>query len=208
MTIEWNKVTWYSKIAAVVIFVGTFFLGFWLGTMKIENVYVEVPRVVQRSVEQNNLINTLSQTTATSIDTVGWKTYENSKNGLRFKYPASWIISYNSFSDNWFQIFIDRNPSDTKQEPDQIFGEKEKVVTSGASYYEQCHAGLCEAIGSEEIYGTSKWIHLNKPLQCGGENCPSPTSEVYRTSNNGWNYYLEFNTVEDAKMILGTLQFI
>ncbi len=32
MTIEWNRVTWYSKLAAVVLFVGTFVLAFWLGT--------------------------------------------------------------------------------------------------------------------------------------------------------------------------------
>ena len=31
MRIEWNKVTWYSKLAAVIIFAATFFLGFYLG---------------------------------------------------------------------------------------------------------------------------------------------------------------------------------
>jgi len=31
MKIQWNRVTWYSQTAAVVIFVGVFFLGFWLG---------------------------------------------------------------------------------------------------------------------------------------------------------------------------------
>ena len=31
MHIEWNKVTWYSKLAAVIIFVATFFIGFYLG---------------------------------------------------------------------------------------------------------------------------------------------------------------------------------
>jgi hypothetical protein len=36
MTIEWNKVTWYSKLAAVILFVGVFWRGFWLGTMKAE----------------------------------------------------------------------------------------------------------------------------------------------------------------------------
>jgi hypothetical protein len=32
MTIEWNKVTWYSKILAVVLFVAVFFTGFILGS--------------------------------------------------------------------------------------------------------------------------------------------------------------------------------
>ena len=31
MTIEWNRVTRVSQIVAVVIFVGVFALGFWLG---------------------------------------------------------------------------------------------------------------------------------------------------------------------------------
>jgi len=33
MKIEWNKVTWYSKLAAVIIYVGTFALAFYLGRM-------------------------------------------------------------------------------------------------------------------------------------------------------------------------------
>ena len=31
MKIEFNKVTWYSKLLAIIIYVGTFFLGYWLG---------------------------------------------------------------------------------------------------------------------------------------------------------------------------------
>jgi hypothetical protein len=47
MTIEWNKVTPYSKIAAVVLFVGTFFIGLWLGRMETNIVYVEVPHITR-----------------------------------------------------------------------------------------------------------------------------------------------------------------
>jgi membrane-bound inhibitor of C-type lysozyme len=31
MKIELNKVTWYSKLLAIIIYVGTFFLGYYLG---------------------------------------------------------------------------------------------------------------------------------------------------------------------------------
>jgi len=31
MKIEWNKVTWYSKLIAIILFVWVFFLGFHLG---------------------------------------------------------------------------------------------------------------------------------------------------------------------------------
>jgi hypothetical protein len=34
MKIIWNKVTWYSKLIAVLVFVGVFFLGFKLGMVK------------------------------------------------------------------------------------------------------------------------------------------------------------------------------
>ncbi len=32
MHIEWNRVTWYSTVTAVAVFVGVFFLGIYLGT--------------------------------------------------------------------------------------------------------------------------------------------------------------------------------
>ncbi len=51
MSIEWNSVTWYSTLAAVILFVGTFFLGFWLGTVKTEKVYVQVPLIIHHSTE-------------------------------------------------------------------------------------------------------------------------------------------------------------
>ncbi len=45
--IEWNKVTWYSKLAAVIVFVATFFIAFNLGILwekvSIENALVEQP---------------------------------------------------------------------------------------------------------------------------------------------------------------------
>jgi hypothetical protein len=31
MSIEWNRVTWYSKVAAIILGVGIFLLGFYLG---------------------------------------------------------------------------------------------------------------------------------------------------------------------------------
>lgn len=33
MKVEWNRVTWYSKLAAVIVFVGTFAVAFWLGML-------------------------------------------------------------------------------------------------------------------------------------------------------------------------------
>jgi hypothetical protein len=33
MSIEWDKVTRLSQVVAIVLFVGVFVLGFWLGTV-------------------------------------------------------------------------------------------------------------------------------------------------------------------------------
>lgn len=43
MKIVLDKVTWYSKLAAVILFALVFALGFWLGTQKSEKVYIYVP---------------------------------------------------------------------------------------------------------------------------------------------------------------------
>lgn len=31
MNLQWNRVTWYSKLLAVIVFVGTFAIAFYLG---------------------------------------------------------------------------------------------------------------------------------------------------------------------------------
>ena len=48
MAIEWNKVTWYSKLAAVVVFLATFLIAFDLGIfweqIHLETALLETPR--------------------------------------------------------------------------------------------------------------------------------------------------------------------
>ncbi|HUY05354.1 MAG TPA: hypothetical protein VMV62_01395 [Candidatus Paceibacterota bacterium] len=47
MKIEWNKVTWYSKLAAVIVFLATFLIAFNLGILwekaAVETALVETP---------------------------------------------------------------------------------------------------------------------------------------------------------------------
>lgn len=73
MNIEWNKVTWYSKIAAVLVFVGTFFLGYCLGTQRVEKAYVEVPQMMQNTTDQNE--------------------YSSALYGLSFAYPTGYELT-------------------------------------------------------------------------------------------------------------------
>lgn len=44
MQIEWNKVTWYSKTFTVVVFIGSFFLAFYLGQE-----YGELKAIIEQS---------------------------------------------------------------------------------------------------------------------------------------------------------------
>lgn len=53
MKIEFNKVTWYSKLLAIIIYVGTFFLGYWLG-LRNESLIC----AMQDYEKQSQLINT------------------------------------------------------------------------------------------------------------------------------------------------------
>lgn len=73
MTIEWNKVTWYSKVLAMVLFVATFSLAFYFGqefeklklmspveSIKVYNVPAEVTLSVNQSAKIGDLIITLN----------------------------------------------------------------------------------------------------------------------------------------------------
>ncbi len=48
--ISWNSVTWYSQVAAIVLFVGVFFLGYWLGDRS-EDTDAQEPGAVQFPVD-------------------------------------------------------------------------------------------------------------------------------------------------------------
>ena len=58
MKIEWNKVTWYSKVVAVVLFVATFYVGFYLGEQNqtVQDSLVEVIDVVVMDGEASKLV--------------------------------------------------------------------------------------------------------------------------------------------------------
>lgn len=71
MNIEWSKVTRYSQAIAIILFVGTFFLGFWLGTMKAEpiNTNITSPSFSEE------IQSTSTATNKAQIRNVDWRQY-------------------------------------------------------------------------------------------------------------------------------------
>ncbi len=85
MKIEWKKVTWYSKAAALVLFVGLPFLGFWLGTRygEIEG-YVAAGKNAGQMALQNETENAAA---AYYTDTGTWQTGMRPDAGFSIAYP-------------------------------------------------------------------------------------------------------------------------
>lgn len=136
MTIEWNKVTWYSKLVAVIVFVGTFFLGFWLGTMKAEKIYMEVPHIVHHNNELTTqfLLNNSEVpevkpeavqdlTTATSSK-VEWKTYTDTEHKFSISYPCvdrcpqsrNHFTTLHPSASIWFGVITDKDIKEMNDE--------------------------------------------------------------------------------------------
>jgi membrane-bound inhibitor of C-type lysozyme len=55
MKIEWNKVTWYSKLAAIILFVLVFYIGFNLG--KDKAAIIPEPEFSQPTAEPINIVS-------------------------------------------------------------------------------------------------------------------------------------------------------
>ncbi len=63
MTIEWNKVTWYSRTLTIVVFIATFFIGFKFGSLYQQaKDYSALPLTAARSTSTSNTVASTSQT--------------------------------------------------------------------------------------------------------------------------------------------------
>jgi hypothetical protein len=62
MKIEWNKVTWYSKIAAVMLFILVFYIGFDLGQYSLPIIPIAISTQQQLPLKNVKPINIVSYT--------------------------------------------------------------------------------------------------------------------------------------------------
>jgi heat shock protein HslJ len=97
MNIEFNKVTWYSKLLAIIIFVLTFYIGYYLGqnveNLNSSNKKIETPFNDQLLVENKNNISIQSEGDTKSFEGEA----DSSKMTLRMK-TWNWINT--TYSDD------------------------------------------------------------------------------------------------------------
>lgn len=87
MKMEFNKVTWYSIVLAIVLYVGTFFIAFYLG--------MQLGVALESSKSQIPMTNVQSNPNVQSSDTqtADWKTYRNDQYGFEFRYPGTYKLA-------------------------------------------------------------------------------------------------------------------
>ncbi len=73
MNIKWNTVTWYSKLAAVVVFLATFIVAFDLGILweetHIETALITTPSTIRRTTSHQTPVSTTTSTTTSVTGT-------------------------------------------------------------------------------------------------------------------------------------------
>jgi hypothetical protein len=103
MKIEWNKVTWYSKIVALILFVVLPFIGFWFGIRygEMKQYTADILQDASQSVSPS-----ASGSTNSYYDNVAeWQTDQNN-NGWSIAYPIDFDATDHYLpapTDNWRQ---------------------------------------------------------------------------------------------------------
>ncbi len=95
MNIKWNKVTWYSKLLAAILFLGvfpalTFYIGREIGEI---NCLVSTPQ--QPSTSLQNISARLEVNKNTDISKIAWGTFKDSSGYIQFQYPQNWMPATN-----------------------------------------------------------------------------------------------------------------
>lgn len=93
MKIEWNKVTWYSKLVALMLFVTLPSMGFYLGIQYQKAISPTTSSTSSTSIKTSEGSTDTATSSARKIDITDWKTFVNTAWNWEIKYLPDWKVS-------------------------------------------------------------------------------------------------------------------
>jgi len=99
--IEFNRVTWYSKLLAAIFILGIFpALVFYIGTQyeKVEQL-LPTETVSYKSVQDvqvEKYQKALEAYKSTDVSKMEWRTYKSQSGGFEIQYPKNWVVKSNA----------------------------------------------------------------------------------------------------------------
>jgi hypothetical protein len=200
MKIEWNKVTWYSKTIALVLFVALPFIGFYYGAQ-----YGQALQAVRGSSQSvSTSTSSGSQASGYFSNTSEWQTDSNNQT-FSIAYPLGFTVedNYNSTASTDWRLNAG-NTNGVKAvtitvpslfEPQTNLADSMLTVgySANASAVSQClvadpSGGPSEATSTAVINGISFTVFQSS--DAGAGNYYQTTS--YRTVHNGACYAIEY----------------
>lgn len=178
MIIEWNKVTWYSKVLAIILFVLTFYVGFVLGEKSAEiGIISKMPQdqlttkgasvpisIVNKDIKEENFSGKYSVVSGSSILAGSARTYiENQVNEFR-------VQANKDVPDMRKQFGIDSPPAtyEIDIKADYVKGDKtESIVISvyaytGGANGNSIYKVITSSLGNGKILSLSDIVKKDK----------------------------------------------
>jgi hypothetical protein len=213
MKIEWNRVTWYSKLLALALFVALPFIGFYYGVQygKVVATVGQAPAAIATSTAITP--NTADATAAYYNDPVEWQTdANNAAGGFSIAYPldfdtqdnysatpsTDWRLDANNASGiKYFTLTVPRafEPQTNFADATLTVGASGATAAIAACMTPDQGAGPATTTSSAAVNDIAFTIF--KSSDAGAGNYYETTS--YRTLHNGKCYAVEY-TVHSAQI--------
>lgn len=211
MNIQWNKVTWYSKFIALILFVALPFVGFYFGTQ-----YGKTIGAINATPMNTKIASSTpgSSVAAYYANPAEWQTdANNTAGGFSISYPldfdtqdnysatpsTDWRLNSNGASGiKYFMLTVPRvfEPQTNFVDATLTIGASGKATAVAQCLIPDTGDGPATATSSAEINGTSFTIFTSSGAGAG--NYYDTTS--YRTIHAGKCYAVEY-TIHSAQIM-------
>jgi hypothetical protein len=200
--IQWNKVTWYSKTLALVLFVVLPFIGFYLG---IQYGLTQIPTGTPSKTTSTSVTSTASAGSDYYSNVAEWQTdANNAKGGFSIAYPidfdtqdnytatpgANWSVGATSTGIVFFTLTVPRafEPQTNFAGATLTVGSSEDPTAVAQCLAADQNSGQTMSTSTTDINGTAFTVFQS--ASAGAGNLYQTTS--YRALHNGQCYALEY----------------